>query len=102
MVAPAGTLVPKLKVRVLTGRSSSVAWLVTVTVAPACTIRLLNAIKTGGRLLSSTVMVTRFVVLSGGMLLSVTRTPNELVAGPCHSKGVQLKRPVTGWIVALV
>src|SRR4029453_16584148 len=54
------------------------------------------AASTGGLFTSLTITVKVRVSLSGGAPLSVTRTVNVFVLGPCASVGVQVKTPVLG------
>src|SRR5882672_1330616 len=66
MAAPAGALVPRLKVRVLAGRSTSLAELVTINSTPATTVRSAIGAKTGAALVSRTIIMKLCVALRLG------------------------------------
>src|SRR5262245_31366322 len=99
MLAPAGASM-RLKVRVLAGRSASVAVAVKLSVLPSSVVRAPMAARTGARLTSFTVTVIVSSANRLGLPSSVTRTLKVKEPGPSASDGVQLKAPLVGWIVA--
>src|SRR5580765_6012920 len=94
IVVPAGAPASRLKVRVCTGRSESVARARKVKRAASLTVLLPMGERTGALFTSLTVMITAWAALRAGEPLSVTRTVTLLVFGPCASVGVQVKTPV--------
>src|SRR6266404_9736534 len=74
MLAPAGALVPRLKLSVLVGRSLSLAELVTTSVAPAWIVRSATWASIGALLTSLTKTLKDLELLIGGEPLSVTLT----------------------------
>src|SRR5262245_9290436 len=99
MAAPAGGLI-KLNVRVLAGRSASLAVLVITSVTPSLMVWLAIAANTGALFTSVVTTVKLLVSLKGGAPLSVTRTMITFVLGPCASVGAHVKTPVTGLMAA--
>ncbi len=100
MLIPEGTLLTKLKVRLLAGRSESLPETVTARGLPSSTDRSLRGANTGALLPSVTVTVKVWAPDSGGEPLSVTRTGMVTVAGPCASVGVHVNTPVAGLMLA--
>jgi hypothetical protein len=90
MAAPVGAP-ERLNVRVLAGRSASVAVAVNVRVSSSSTLLLPIAPSDGAMLTSST--VTWIVSKSVPPTPSETTTSNVYVPGPWASVGVQLKSP---------
>ncbi len=99
IVAPAGAP-SRLKIKVLDGRSGSLAVIVMVRRVPSTKIRSPTGSSTGGRFASSTTTVTGFSSERLWLPLSVTRTVNVYFAGPWVSVGVQRNSPVFRSIVA--
>src|SRR5205823_5057532 len=80
----------RLKVRLLAGRSASLAVFVTVNVLSSGIVWSGGTVRVGELLSSVTTTVKDFVSLSAGVPLSVTRTVIRLVLGPSASVGVQV------------
>jgi len=99
MVAPAGALA-RLKVRVLAGKSASVAAAVKLSVPPSAIVLLARAASTGASFTSLTIMVKVRLSVAGVGASSVTRTVIVFVLGPWASVGVQVKTPVAGFRLA--
>src|SRR6266566_1221745 len=93
MTAPSGAPESRLKVRLLAGRSESVAVFVTTNVFSSSIIWSAGTVSTGARFTSVTTTVKLPVSLEGGEPSSVTRTVIRYVLGPCASVGVQVKTP---------
>ena len=89
----------RLKVRMLGGRSGSVAEADTDKVVNSSIVWFTGTVRLGGLFTSFTVTMKVFVALSGGEPLSVTVTAIVLTLGPCPSVGVQLIAPVSALIV---
>ena len=99
MAAPAGALLPRVKVRVLAGRSGSVAVAVNASGDPSFTAWSPTGSRVGAWLVSVTVTVMVSLSDLVGVPLSVTTTSK--VWGPCWvSLGVQVKTPLTGSMAA--
>src|SRR5438552_3484491 len=98
MVMPAGELT-KAKVKLLAGRSASVAVALTLSVVCSVIVWSAGTVNTGARFTSLTVTVNVLVTLRAGTPLSVTLTLTAFVLGPCASVGVQLIAPVAGLMV---
>src|SRR5438477_484523 len=98
MVMPAGELA-RAKVKVLAGRSASVA--VAFTLSDVCSLIVWSAgtVNTGARFTSLTITWNVLVTLRAGTPLSVTLTLTAFVLGPCASVGVQLIAPLAGLMV---
>src|SRR6267143_7170053 len=86
LVGPVSTYV-----RVLAGRSGSLAVLVTTRLASPTMVRLVCVGKTGGLFTSLTTTLKLLVALNWP---SVTTVVIVLVPGPCDSSGVQLMTPL--------
>src|SRR5580765_3637444 len=82
MLAPAGTPGSKLNVRVLAGRSGSVAVFVATNVLSSSIIWSAGTVSTGARFTSVTTTVKLRASLEGGEPLSVTSTVIKFVLGP--------------------
>src|SRR6266550_2748069 len=100
MLAPAGAPESRLKVKLLAGRSGSVAEFVTTSVLSSSIIRSAGTISTGGRFTSATMTVKLRVSLEGGEPSSVTRTVIRFVLGPSASVGVQVNTPFVKLMLA--
>src|SRR5439155_1312308 len=100
MLAPAGAPGSRLKVRVLAGRSGSVAVFVTTNVLSSSIIWSAGTVRTGARFTSVTTTVKLRASLEGGEPLSVTSTVTRLVLGPCASVGVQVNTPLVALMLA--
>src|SRR6266478_997652 len=100
MAAPEGALVPRLKVRVLVGRSPSLAELVRTSVLPAWIVRSATWASTGALLTSLTKILNDLELLMGGEPLSVTLIVQSYKPGPCASVGIQLKTPLVAFMLA--
>src|SRR5438876_267626 len=87
----------RLKVKVLAGRSASIAVFVAVSVLSSVTVCAAGTVSTGAVFTSLTITVKLLVSLDGGALLTVTRTVIRLVLGPWASVGVQVSTPVLGF-----
>src|SRR5438093_1012151 len=85
MLAPAGAPGSRLKVRVLAGRSGSVAVFVTTNVLSSLIIWSAGTVSSGARFTSVTTTVKLRASLQGGEPSSVTRTVIRFVLGPCAS-----------------
>ena len=102
IAAPVGAPESKLNVRLLAGRSASLAVAVKLSSTPSSTVWLPIGSSTGATLSSPTVMVIVSESSSAGVPSSVTRTVTSNVPGPSASLGVQLNAPVVGSIAAPV
>src|SRR3989442_15189366 len=100
MLAPAGAPGSRLKVRMLAGRSGSVAVFVTTNVLSSLIIWSAGTVRTGARFTSVTTTVKLRASLEGGEPSSVTRTVIRFVLGPCASVGVQVNRPFVELMLA--
>src|SRR5207249_4712014 len=100
MMAPAGAPGSKLKVRVLAGRSGSVAVFVTTNVLSSSIIWSAGTVRTGARFTSVATTVKLRAALVGGGPSSVTRTVIRFVLGPCASVGVQVNTPLVALMLA--
>src|SRR5437867_12737451 len=98
MLAPAGAPGSRLKVRVLAGRSGSVAVFVTTNVLSSLIIWSAGTVNSGARFTSVTTTVKLRASLEGGEPSSVTRTVIRFVLGPCASVGVQVKIGRASWM----
>src|SRR6266550_2053089 len=90
---PAGAAT-KLKVKVLAGRSASLAVFVTVSVLSSVMVWSVGTDSTGALFASVTTTVKLLVSLDWGAPLSVTRTVIRLVLWPWASVGVQVSTPL--------
>src|SRR5205823_1650097 len=98
MVMPAGELT-KAKVKVLAGRSASVA--VAFTLSDVCSLIVWSAgtVNTGARFTSLTITWNVLVTRSEERRVGDELTLTMFVLGPCASVGVQLAAPVIGFKV---
>src|SRR5438876_341413 len=94
-LTPAGAET-RLKVRLLTGRSVSLAELVTTNVLSFLIVWSATAASTGALFTSFTITVKLLLSLRAGVPLSVTLTVIRIVLGPCASVGVQVRTPLPG------
>ncbi len=98
MLAPSGAPT-RLKVRVLAGKSASVAVAVKLSAVSSATVLSPIAPRTGATLTSPIVTV---IVSHTVNVPSLTQTSNVYVPGPCASVGVQVNAPVAGSMLAPV
>src|SRR5205823_5268005 len=98
MVMPAGELT-SAKVKLLAGRSASVALALTLIVVCSLIAWSPGPALHGALPISLTVTVNVLVTLRAGTPLSVTLTLTAFVLGPCASVGVQLIAPLAGLMV---
>src|SRR5262249_18708291 len=93
MVMPDGAET-RLKVRMFTGMSGSVAEAETLRVVNSLIVWSDGTVRTGGLFTSLTMALNDLVWLRLGDPSSVTRTVTVFVLGPCASVGVQEIAPV--------
>src|SRR5947208_2024653 len=100
MMAPAGAPGSKLKVRVLAGRSGSVAVFVSTKVFSSSIIWSAGTVSTGARFTSLSLHDALPISLEGGEPSSVTSTVIRFVLGPCASVGDQVNTPFVELMLA--
>src|SRR5207245_11165986 len=92
MLAPAGAPGSRLKVRVLAGRSVSVAVFVTTNVLSSSIIWSAGTVSTGARFTSVTTTLKLRVSLAGGEQIGRASGMDTELRCPCDAVGDQEKR----------
>src|SRR6266571_901684 len=86
------------KVRVLAGRSESVAVAVALSAVCSAMVCVPGTVSTGAVFTSVTITRKLLVTLMLGVPSSKTRTVTVLVLGPCASVGVQVMAPLVSML----